>query len=94
MVTKRSIITGLVGLNLSLLAAMILGNYSPPAAKAQAVGASANFVAVTCQADVNYDVLYVLELGRRTLHCFAPNRDQSGKVDFAGSRDLSDDFTR
>ncbi len=94
MIPKRSIIVALVGLNLFLLAAIILGSYSPPAAYAQRAGASSNFIAITSQADTDYDALYVLDLGERKLHCFLPARNRSGDVAYKGFRDLTRDFSR
>ena len=94
MVTKRSIITALVGLNLFLLATLIFGSYSLPAAFAQRRGASGDYVAVTCRADVNYDALYIVDLPERALHCFVPNRDRKGGILYAGARNLAADFSR
>lgn len=95
MMSKRSVVVGLVGLNLFLLAALVLSTYSPPAAYAQRAGAANNFLAVTCRADNDYDVLFLLDLPTRKLHCFAPTRgDRSGKTLYAGHRDLSVDFNR
>ena len=94
MVTKRSIITALVGLNLLLLAALVFSTYSPPAAFAQRRGAAADYVAVTCRADKDYDALYIIDLTERNLHCFVPNRDRSGRTLYAGRRNLVADFQR
>ena len=94
MIPKRSIIVALAGVNILLLLSMIFASYSLPAAHAQRVGASSNFIAVTSQADNDYDVLFLLDLGERRLHCFAPNRDRTGDVSLVGSRDLTHDFNR
>ncbi|MEE9297150.1 MAG: hypothetical protein V3W34_19595 [Phycisphaerae bacterium] len=94
MIPKRSIIVALAGVNLLLLTALVLSSYSLPTAYAQRMGASSNFVAVTSQSDKDYDVLFLLDLAERRLHCFTPNRDRSGHVSYAGSRDLQRDFTR
>lgn len=92
MVTKRSIITALVGLNLLLLAGLIFSTYSPTAAFAQRRGAAADYVAVTCRADEDYDALYMIDLAERNLHCFVPNRDRKGGILYAGGRNLAADF--
>ena len=94
MVTKRSVIVGLVGLNLLLAAVLILSAYPPQAAYAQRAGGSSEILAATCRIDNNYDALYLVDLGERKLHCFVPNRDQSGAIFYAGSRDLLKDFER
>lgn len=63
MLTKRSTIVLLVGLNLFLLAALLIGSYSLPAARAQSSAQASDFVCVTADAaGQEYDVLYVLDL--------------------------------
>ena len=92
MLTKRSVIIGLAGLNLFLLAAILFGTYSLPAAHAQRIGAGGNYIAVTCEADEDYDVFYLLDLPNRNLHAFVPTRKLDGTVQWAGMRDLQRDF--
>ena len=94
MFTKRSAIAALAGLNLFLLACLLFHSYSLPAAYAQRAGAASGMVAVTARADTDYDVMYLLDLGQRRLHCFVPNRDRSGAFAYGGSRDLAVDFQR
>ncbi len=94
MMSKRSVISALIGVNLFLLSALLMSSFSPPAAMAQRVGASSNFVAVTSQSDTDYDVLFLLDLGERRLHLFKPNRDRSGDIGYVGARDLAQDFGR
>ncbi len=95
MITKRAVIVALVGLNLFLLAAMILSGYSLPSAYAQRAGASGNYIAATCRADDDFDVLYLLDLYGLKLNCFVPDRNiANGTVHFAGTRDLAEDFNR
>ncbi|MCH8251892.1 MAG: hypothetical protein IID36_05505 [Planctomycetes bacterium] len=94
MLTKRSVIVGLVGLNLLLLAGLVLGSYSLPAAYAQAAGRAGEFLCVTCGVTgQDYDVLYVLDLPERKLHAFIPTIP-SGKLEYATQRDLKKDFQR
>jgi hypothetical protein len=92
MSSKRSVIVALVGLNLFLLAAMVLSSYSLPAAYAQRMGAGINYISVTCEADLDYDVFYLVDLPNRTLHAFIPARTLDGKLQYVGSRDLARDF--
>jgi hypothetical protein len=83
-----------VGINLFLLAALVLGTYSLPAAYAQRVGNAGNYVAVTCEVEDAYDVFYVVDLPTRRLHAFAPARTAAGGLQYIGSRDLESDFRR
>ncbi len=92
--TKRTIIAGLAGLNLFLLAAIVLTADLLPSALAQRLGAAGSYLSVSCKADTDYDALYVLSLADRKLHCFVPKRDRSGKVDYGQSRNLEEDFNR
>jgi len=94
MISKRSIIVALVGLNLFLLIAVVSGSYSLPSALAQRRGSSGDYVAVTCRVDNDYDAIYIIDLAERALHCFIPNRDRSGRVVYAGVRNLVADFER
>ena len=95
MITKRGVIAGLIGLNVLLAAALCFSSYSLPTAYAQRAGASSNVVAVTCRADDNFDVLYMLDLGQRKLHCFVPDKNIANfTIHYAGSRDLAEDFNR
>ena len=94
MPTKRTLIVALVGLNLFLLASIILSSYSLPAAYAQRVGAGSNYIGVTCEADEDYDLLYLLDLPERQLHAFAPSRTLDGKIERVANRNLESDFRR
>jgi hypothetical protein len=91
--TKRAVIVLLVGLNLVLLAALILLNTSPPAAYAQAAPLGQNFAMVAGQIQRGVDGLYVLDLAQRRLHLFIPNRDQiNRRALYVTYRDLQKDF--
>ncbi len=92
--SKRSIIVGLVGLNVFLLVAMVLSTWSLPKAFAQRAGAASNYIAVTCRADQDFDVVYIVDLAQRRLMCFVPDRNLKGKMVFGGDRDLGADFNR
>ncbi|MHC4067289.1 MAG: hypothetical protein ACYSUI_22685 [Planctomycetota bacterium] len=94
MPSKRSVIAALVGINLFLLAALILSSYSPPAAYAQRVGGAWNYIAVSCEVDESYDVFYLVDLGDRRLHAFVPSQKQDGSIEYVGSRSLESDFRR
>ncbi len=93
MLTKRFVIVILVGLNLLLLAALLIGSYSLPAAYAQGSTRAGDFACVTAKASgQTYDVLYVLDLPARKLYAFYPT--QSRRLTTATPRDLSKDFGR
>ncbi len=94
MLSKRSIIVGLVGLNLFLLAAVILSSYELPTAYAQKMGAGGNFIAVTCEVDESYDVFYIVDLSNRRMHAIVPSRTPSGSPQVGATRDLERDFRR
>lgn len=91
--TKRSIIVLLVGLNLTLLATLILFSYSPPAAYAQAAPLGQNYLMVAGQIRSGVDALYVIDLSQRRIHVFLPNRNQASRTIFhEGYRDLQKEF--
>ena len=91
MFTKRSVIVALVGLNLFLLAVLLIGSYSLPSAFAQTRGRAGDFVCVTAQATgQSYQVFYVLDAPRRKLHAFVPTVQR--KLAYAGFADLKKDF--
>jgi hypothetical protein len=90
--TKRSIIVGLVGVNLFLLAALVLSAAPPPAAMAQTAGRPGDFMMISCQFTDQYDALYILDNPGRLLHCFAPAGKSAGKMIHAQTRELINDF--
>ena len=95
MLTKRSAIVLLVGLNLFLLAALVIGSYSLPAARAQSGARAGDFVCVTADAaGQEYDVLYVLDLPARKLYAFYPTSARANQLVAAAPRDLERDFGR
>ena len=94
MPTKRSLIVALVGVNLFLLAALLLSSYAPPAAHAQRVGGAWNYIAVSCEVDESYDAFYLVDLSQRRLHAFVPSQQQDGSIEYVGSRSLEADFRR
>ncbi len=95
MLTRRSGIVLLAGLNLFLLGLLIAGTYSPNAAFAQAGGRSGGFLTVTAKAaGQSYDVLYVLDVPGKKMHAFYPKRGQGRKYAYGKFRDLKADFER
>lgn len=94
MLSKRKVVAAFAVLNVVLLVLLVMSSYSLPTAYAQRMGGASNFVAVTSQADTDYDVLFVADLGERKLHCFAPDRNRTGEVEYIRFRDLAQDFKR
>ena len=94
MLTKRSVIVLLVGLNVALLTVLVFGSYALPAALGQTGGGSAgDFVCVTANvAGQSYDVLYVLDVPNHKLHAFYPPSVQTKQLSYGKYRDLRADF--
>ena len=91
--SKRAIIVLLVGVNLILLTTLILSSWTLPAAYSQAAPLGQNYVMVAGEIRDGQDALYILDLPRRRMHVFVPNRDQNNRrLFYEGSRDLQRDF--
>ncbi len=90
---KRGMVVLLVGVNLLLLASLIILNTGTTPAYGQAAPLGQNFAMVTGQVRRGMDGLYVLDLATRRLHLFLPNRDQINRRSlYIGYRDLQKDF--
>ena len=100
MLTKQAMIVALVGLNLLLLAGVILVGYTPPAAFAQdaAVGGEQPDIVLGVQAEIGSDATYVIDGRNQLLHVFrTPFPYKEGdpiRVFYIGTRDLSRDFRK
>jgi len=94
MLSRRSIVAGLVGVNLFLLGVLLFSTFPPAAAYAQATGRPGDFMAVSCQVHQNFDALYILDGPARLLHCFVPAQNSTGKLVYAQTRSLANDFRR
>ena len=91
--TKRGAIVLLIGINLTLLAILLLAAWRPPAAMAQAVPLGSNYLMVAGEVRDAADALYVFDLSKRRMHVFAPNVDQNNRrINYVGFRDLERDF--
>jgi hypothetical protein len=95
---KRVITAMLVGLNFVLLLSLLLTAYSPPAAVAQAVARTDEYMLLSAEAELNSDVLYLLDLNQRQLHAFRVIVPRGGQgpiqVGWVNMRDLIRDFRR
>ena len=92
---KRGIIVGLIGLNLLLLAGLILSSYSMPAAYAQSRGRPGDFLMATCEIHEDYDALAIINIQEAAMFVWVP-REVKGGVTLAptGTRNLTHDFAR
>lgn len=86
----------LAGINLLLLAVLLVGGYSLPAARAQRpAGRPGDWLAVTAKAEgQNYDILYLLNRGDRKLYALSPSRTDRRRYEPIAFRDLKQDFQR
>jgi len=103
--TKHVLIVVLVGINLFLLAGVILVTYTPQAALAQdvttegiAVGGE-DFILIAGEVELNNDMIYIVDVQNDLLHMFRTNfprlgDDQPVLVRHVFTRDLSRDFRR
>jgi hypothetical protein len=93
---KKSIIVGLVGLNLFLLACLILASYDPPAANAQSRGGRAgDFLMVTVEIHEDYDALAIINVPLGVMHIFVPRETKVGAtLTWTDTRNLNLDFGR
>jgi hypothetical protein len=93
--SKRTIIVALVGLNLFLLGALILSSYAPPAAYAQVRGRPGDFVMATTQIHKDIDALTVIHTPTGAMHVFVPQESKNGaSLQYVMTRDLNRDFNR
>lgn len=93
---KRAIIVGLVGLNLFLLASLILVSYDPPKTLAQSRGGRAgDFLMATVQIHEDYDALAIINVPVGAMHIFVPREvNNSAKLTWTDTRNLNIDFGR
>jgi len=92
--TKRSLIVGLVGLNLVMAAALIFSLDMVPAAYGARSGRPGDFAVCTVKVHKDFDVIYILDQQARLLHCFVPSTKKDGKLTFVQTRRLEDDIGR
>ncbi len=94
MLTKRSLIVALVGVNLILAAILIFSRDALPAAYANGGGRPGDFAVCTVKVHDNFDVVYVLDQQVRRLYCFVPSKGSDGKLICVQTRDLESDIRR
>lgn len=98
MLSKRALVVALAGLNLLLLAALVLSSYSPPQAMAQRGGRPGDFLMATVQIHEDYDALALINVPVGSLDVFMPQATKAGiKLVWTGeqnTRNLNRDFNR
>lgn len=94
MLTKRTLIVALVGLNLALLAALILSLNILPVARANSAGRPGDFAACTVKIHEDYDGLYIVDQSQKKLHLLVPSTKNDGTLTILQTRDLEADFRR
>ncbi|MCK4660454.1 MAG: hypothetical protein KAV82_13110 [Phycisphaerae bacterium] len=94
MFTKRSLIVGLVGLNLALAAVLIFSRDVLPTAYAARGGRPGDFAVCTVKVHKDFDAVYILDHQSRKLHCFVPSKSHDAKLTFVQTRDLESDIRR
>lgn len=95
MMTKRSCIVLLGGLNVLLAALLVGGLVQLPRANAQFSARPGDYVTVTAKpGSQSYDVFYLLDVPSRRLHAFRPDSRQSQTLVPIPPRDLALDFGR
>ncbi len=89
--SKRSIVTLLVGVNVVLLTLMIVTAWNLPEARAQAAPLASNYLMVSAEINNDHDALYVLDLAARVMYVFEIDRT-SRQIVLIDGRDLKQDF--
>lgn len=94
--SKRVLIIGLVGVNLVLLAGLVLTAYSPPAAMAQAVARSSEYILIAGEAELASDAVYLIDLRMKQMYGFRSTfprlAGEPVRVALLAQRDLARDF--
>ncbi len=91
--SKKSIMVGLIGVNLALLVGLVFTTVKLPAAQAQPGGAVGGYAMITNQFESNTDALFLLDAAAQRLHAFIPDRRQGGRLTYINYRNLKPDFT-
>lgn len=94
---KRVLLVFLVGVNVLLLAVLLLNAYQPASAYAQATGARrGDYVLFSAQAEVGNEAVYLLDGATRQLHVFRSNYPHAAgtpfQIRYLGPRNLANDF--
>lgn len=95
MVSKRSIIVTLVGLNLFLLSLLLTMVLSLPSARAQGSRRGGSLACVSAKPPGwDYDVVFTLDVGAKQLYAVYPRDALAKQLAHTKPRDLLADFVR
>jgi len=89
--SKTTIVTALVLLNVLLAVCLVGKIWRQPAAFAQPVGLSGNFIAVAGEVKGARDGLFLIDLENRYLHMLLYDRS-TGTINYVDGRSLARDF--
>jgi hypothetical protein len=92
---RKALIVALVGINVVLLLALVLG-YAAPPAKAQVIGGGTDYLMVTGKSiGGNVDAVYIIDLGKRRLAAWKFDVTTKRLIEYTkATRDLKRDFKR
>jgi hypothetical protein len=92
---RKGLIVALVGINVVLLLALVLG-YAAPPAKAQVIGGGTDYLLVTGKSTGGtVDAVYVIDLGKRKLGAWKFDVNSKRLLQYTkATRDLKRDFKR
>ena len=95
MFSKRALIVLLIGINVLLFVALVVGSYSLPTAYAQVSPSGSRLVCVTAKAaGRSYDVLYTVDFPTHRMYAFYPSGGRTERLLATPPRDLPKDFGR
>ncbi|MCC7292125.1 MAG: hypothetical protein IT449_08715 [Phycisphaerales bacterium] len=94
MLTRRSLVVALVGVNLLLALGLLLAADPLPTAYAQAgAGGGRGYLCATAAVSgQEFEMLYIADLQGRRLYALGPINAQTKALEFLGVRDLRADF--
>ncbi len=90
---KHALVVLLAGLNLFLLALLVVASHSPPAAYAAKGARAGDFLCVTAKpGGQSYEIVYILDHAEQKLHAFYPTSVKAHDYAYGQFRDLEADF--
>ena len=96
--SKHVLIMLLAGVNLFLLACVVLTAHSPPQAFAESTTNNNEYALLSAEADEGNDVIYLIDVRNQLMHALAPSSpDTAGQlqqVRHLHTRDLAQDFKK
>jgi len=90
---KKVLIVSLVGLNLALLAGLVLGGHSPAAQAQPAAWRTTDYLLFTGSIESDYDVVYVFDMASQKLGAWKFDRTAKRLRPYR-TKELAKDFVR